>query len=475
MNHILIIIMLLLIVIVYSSDTISPYENEYQPLIKKDKVKDKTAFDYQPYIKKDNETDEKTLDDLLPKIKDGGIKDGGIKDGGIKDGGIKDGGIKDGGIKDKGIKDGGIKDKGIKDGGIIISSKSETGALNANNLPKPEDYKLSAAELKKLEEEDYTIFKNMKANLTASQSSRNPMNKYGAALSLDDNLTTYSSTNIIKGYPSWIQYKSTKNLEIKEINITGRIGGYEIKKRLVPFNITIYFNDIIISTKRFVEVQDNYVWKPIGLIGNKIKIVQELVSYLEISNFILIGRLAQKDCEKYAKKSEALYNSCKKTLTEVKPEVVEVNLNPYLGLTQEEIRLAKEFEKVLIKEDGIDKIKAAKAEKLWAVLQKQIVVETETAKNASKLGMAPPPPLYSQQQIDTVKKYLPRKKPQLSGIEKANCMRSLNQINTLNDQAMIAGRESQTMSYRQEDAKRYTLESQAILANYNIVCRNKAS
>ena len=104
----------------------------------------------------------------------------------------------------------------------------------------------------------------------------------------------------------------------------------------------------------------------------------------------------------------------------------------------------------------------------------QIKKEADTARQSSKLGLAPPPPLYSKQQIETVKKYLPKKKTKLSGIDKANCMRSLNQYNTLSNQAIIAGRESQLLPYRQDDAKRYTQEASDILVNYKKTCITRA-
>ena len=353
----------------------------------------------------------------------------------------------------------------------LLKDLSAKAGLSA----QPNGVGLTPDELAKIKETDYTIIGNITKLFIASQSSRNPFNKFGPALSIDDNLTTYSSTNTIVGYPSWIQYISSEIIEFKQIVISSRIGSYTIKKQLVPFNLTIYYNDVLMGTQRFVEVQDSYNWKSINLIGNKVKITQELIANLEIANVMIKGRIAQADCEKYAKKAPGLYTSCKKTL-ELKPttsaaaNASDVDLNPYLGLTPEEIILAKEFEKILEKEEISERAKAEKAEKLWKLISAQIKKEADTARQAGKLGMKAPPPMYTQKQIDTVKKYLPKKKVKLSGIDKANCMRSFNQFNTLNNQAIIAGRESQLLPSRQDDAKKYTQEADEVMANYKKMC-----
>ena len=229
----------------------------------------------------------------------------------------------------------------------------------------------------------------------------------------------------------------------------------------------------MINTQHFEEVQDKYTWNNINLIGNKIKIIQDQISNLEVANFMVYGRLARADCDKYKNKVASLFTSCKKTEIVKPPIIKQNNTDPYFGLSIEEIKLAKEFEKILIKEENVRKPKEEKAKKLWGIVEAQIKQEKETAKQANKLGMPPPPPKYSAKQIATIQKYLPHHYPQLAGIDKANCMRSLNQILTLNNQAIVAGREAQMLPYRQDDAQRYSKESADILANYNKICINK--
>jgi hypothetical protein len=188
------------------------------------------------------------------------------------------------------------------------------------------------------------------------------------------------------------------------------------------------------------------------------------------------GRLAQSSCEKYAKKVKSLYESCKKAQELMpKKEIKQIDIvNPFLGLTPDEITLAKSYEKILDKEDAAEKIKEDKAVKIWKIMQAQIKKDAETAISAGKLGMKAPPPTYSKKQIETVKKHLPKAKAILSGIDKANCMRSLNQHTTLTNQAIIAARESQVLPYRQDDAKRYNQEANDVLANYKKMCLIRA-
>lgn len=311
-----------------------------------------------------------------------------------------------------------------------------------------------------------------------------------ASNAISGNLDMYNQTNIGVD-PNWISVELPKAIEIHKIVIGNRLGNFAIRERLPPFTLTVYNSfGASVGSKRFTGVQNEYIWDNIDLVGSKVKLLQEQKNYLHINTFSVFGRPAL-ECSVYEKhfmkyrdlvdqallnpnpdkkgdkalyikqrrQYKALMDSCNKLDVTTKKEKD--------ALVQER---AEEYDKIIAKQQALQQIKSDEAKKLWVKVEAQLKKEEDIKKQAQKLGLPPPPPMYTQVQVDIIKKNMEITPTKMDDIQKAQCMTLLNTAMTLRSKADDYGRQATFVPYLVPTAQKYSTEYQVAWDKYNATC-----
>uniref|UniRef100_A0A6C0JAL0 Uncharacterized protein n=1 Tax=viral metagenome TaxID=1070528 RepID=A0A6C0JAL0_9ZZZZ len=344
-------------------------------------------------------------------------------------------------------------------------------------------------------------YKNWAKNGKANQSSTK--DNHIADKAIDGNLDTFNMTNIeINGNTSWIQVKLPKNIEISKIKVSNRLGSYTIRDRLPPFTIEVYNKlGAKVGSKRFSKIQNEYIWSNVSLVGEIVKIVHEERNYLHVSDISVFGEPAL-SCSEYEERHSKYRNlvdqilldpkGLKKTEENMKgdKDLYIKNRRLYKSLmdscskldketSEEKTQLVQEraaaYDKILEKNKALLEAKSKKAKKLWDKMQQHKDKEDKTAKEAKKLGLPPPPPMYSQSQIDVIKRNIEITTPNLTLEEKATCMYLLNDAMKKRTAAEDYGRKAASMPILIHTAKKAAKHADKAWKRYTKQCDPTAS
>lgn len=308
---------------------------------------------------------------------------------------------------------------------------------------------------------------------------------------IDGNLDTYNQTNI-GSEPSWLQVTFPKLVELSKVQIDNRLGNFSIRERLVPFTVTIYNgNDAQVASKRFEGVQNQYVWDNVNVVAKYLKVTQESKAYLHVSNITAMGRAAL-SCEQYEARYQKYRDLADKDILSGKAanasETIR-NRNYYKSLYASCSKLdkanAREQETLVVEraqqynqiyqeqqEQVSSRIKAAQEQ--WSKVQAQLQKEADTAAQAKKLGLPPPPPLYSQRQVAKIQAQLAIKPLELTEFQKAQCMVMFNNALTARTKAEDLGRTAAAVPSLRDAAQAAGVTAEDSWNNYNKTCVGEA-
>ena len=308
-----------------------------------------------------------------------------------------------------------------------------------------------------------------------------------AARAIDGNLDTYSQTDL-KEDLSWFKLDLPKPVEIDSISVSNRLGGYNVRNRLPPFSIMILnSNGALVGSKRFDDVRNDYEWTDVNLVGSVVKIQQEEKNYLHLSGIEVWG-IAAMDCARYnedyidvkSKLDQALMKQSgydpklrqqRDRLEQLQKSCNALSKNDIAERKKMIEEQAKAYDQVLQKQIDAKKVTVDKAKKLWDAVSKQIKKEEQTAADAKKIGLPPPPPRYTKEQIDLIKKnmVMPNTKS-MSTEKKAECMSLLNRAMAAREKAEQAGQQAVYVPFMKDQAKKLAEDSERAWSAYNTAC-----
>ena len=317
-----------------------------------------------------------------------------------------------------------------------------------------------------------------------------------ASNAIDGNLDTYNQTDIGVA-PSWLKVDLPKDIEIQKIVVSNRLGNYSVRDRLPPFSIKILNSfGAVVGTKTYAKVQSEYIWEPVELVGKVVKIVQDSPNYLHIGRLAVYGVPAL-PCEEYeakhmeyrtkvdqvllhpkagSKGSKGSKGSTQNYITQrdlyakLKKSCGKLNQNTKAEQSKLVQERARQYDKVLARKEAERKIKTQKAKKKWAAVQKHLKKEKQTTEDAMKLGLPPPPPLYTESQIATIKRNMKYSRTNMSDGQKAQCMHLLNRAMHKRKQAEDYGRTAAFIPFLRPTAKKKGRHSENAWKKYNDLC-----
>jgi hypothetical protein len=305
-------------------------------------------------------------------------------------------------------------------------------------------------------------------------------------LIVDGNLDTYNQTKM-EEKPSWVQIEFSVPIEVRKIVIKNRLGTFNIRDRLTPFNLVIINpNGSRVLIKNFTETYNEYTWPNVNQIAKAVRLEQTELNKLHISGFEVFGKPALK-CQEYENLYEEYKNRMDQSLLDSSgyDASLKQDRDNYKALLnscsklnpddqKEKSKLidvqAKAFDAVLKK--GLKKKKEAseKAKKEWKKVEKAIKHEKKVADEAKKLGLPPPPSQYSKAEMDAIKKNIKVKIPKLSKKQKAICMNLLNISMKSKEDAEDAGRKAIFMPLLRPKAERLAKEAESANVKYMKSC-----
>jgi len=323
--------------------------------------------------------------------------------------------------------------------------------------------------------------------LKSSASQSSTFKGMAASKAIDGNLDTYSQTDI-KEEPSWFKLELPREIEIDSIMLSNRLGGYNVRNRLPPFSIMVLnSNGALVGSKRFDDVRNDYEWTDINLVGKVIKIQQEEKNYLHLSGIEVWG-IPAKDCAKYNEDYVEVKNKLDQALlkqTGYDPKLrqlkdrLEQLQKSCKSLSKDDLaerqkivkEQAKAYDTVIQKQLDTKKIKVDKAKKLWTAVEKQLKKEAHTAIDAKKIGLPPPPPRYTKEQIELIKTNMIMPNiTKMTEEKKADCMSLLNRAMAAREKAEQAGQQAVYVSFMKENAKKLAEDSEKAWNTYNTSC-----
>jgi polyhydroxyalkanoate synthesis regulator phasin len=275
------------------------------------------------------------------------------------------------------------------------------------------------------------VYKNWAPNSTATQSST--YGGYAATNAIDGNKKTFNHTEIKPNENSWLKIALSTPIEINKIVIENRSdspGSLAMRKRLPPFTITVKNKaGIVVASKTFEDILQTYVWNDVFSVGSEVMVQQQKKNHLHIAEIQIFGIQAH-DCNYYEKQTALNRQRVSPMFQQLKTSACLAPQSP-LGAAETMKAQADRFNKIIKKHTEKQKAKTEQAKTLWNKIQKQQVLENQLAAQAKRFGLAPPKPLYSAKQIESVKQNMEAFKPNLTVNQKADCMSLYNQIQEL--------------------------------------------
>jgi hypothetical protein len=299
-------------------------------------------------------------------------------------------------------------------------------ALNRKPTPKPMPTPKST---------NGSVFKDWAPLSKATQSST--YKSMSASNAIDGKADTFSHTDVKPDKNSWLKVTLPTSVEISKIVIENRKdtpGSFQFRKRLPPFTVTIKnASGVVTASKVFTNVLQTYTWSDIFVVGSQIIIEQQKKNYLHVADIKVYGIAAQ-DCSYYEKMLALHRSTASNLLLKLKESAC------MLGLTteaQKETRkvLASKFDAILKKQTKTQQKQMKQAQALLKQVENQQLKERQLAAQAKRLGLAPPPAMYTKAQVEKLQGALNPVEKQLSETDKAECMTIHERLQTLSQQA----------------------------------------
>jgi hypothetical protein len=372
-----------------------------------------------------------------------------------------------------------------KDLSLAELDKYRTNLANNPNMSGNEKVKRFIAEKNRTHPRKYQDWARLGQ---ASQSSTEKDNV--ASRAIDGKLDTFNQTSITANL-SWLKVDLPSTIEIQKIIVSNRLGNYSIRSRLPPFVIEVYNGfGAKVGSKRFDGVRSEYTWDPVELVGKSVRIIQENKNFLHINKLAVFGQEAL-DCnvydDKYIKyrtavdnillnpkaseiKNKELYIKQRRLYQKFKDSCSKLDVTTKKEQTELIKEQAKAYDKILASKKALQNIKAEKAQKVWKKMEKQLEKEKTVAQEAKKLGLPPPPPLYSDVQIQAIKKNLNVKNTPMNDAKKAMCMNMLQDAMSKRTKAEDYGRTAAFIPLLIPTAKKYGKKSEQAWERYNQTC-----
>ena len=302
-------------------------------------------------------------------------------------------------------------------------------ALGKSNTPKPQPTKAASCATKKPE----PAYRDWARAGTVTQSSQYGSNP--ASNAIDGNPNTFSHTDISPNSNSWLTVLLPVPVEINKIVIENRPdtpGSLTLRQRLPPFTITVKNpSGIEVASKTFNDILQTYVWNDVFAVGSLVTIQQQKKNYLHIADIKIFGMKAQ-NCAYYEKHVALHRERISPIFQQLKTSAC---LLPQPALMLEDIQKAQavKFNETIKQQTELQKAKTVQAKKIWTKIQNQQALERQMAAQAKRLGLPPPTPMYTKEQVELVKKNLEPAELDLSDKQKAECLQITNQIKDLNN------------------------------------------
>ena len=329
-------------------------------------------------------------------------------------------------------------------------------------------------------------YRNWAPQGKASQSS-NYQNKYPANFASDGKLDTFNHTDMGQ---SWWQVELPVLVSIRKIVVRNRLGTYQIKSRLTPFNITITnSNGAVVGSKSYDDVQDTYEWDQIYLVGKLVRIELVNQNYLHMAEVEVYGEEA-KECSDYLNKYNETTKEINqrlikysnvpqdmtnkknhlKTLSDSCQKLTPVDQKKRKELITEE---AKAYDAVLELQQKENNVKRTEAQQKLTQIQAAQKQEALATEQAKKLGLPPPPPRYSAEEVAEVNKDLQQSQIMtMTTDQKASCMGLLNDATQKRSAAEELGQVAQYIPFLIPAAKSKGDDSESAWSKYNAACEN---
>lgn len=134
---------------------------------------------------------------------------------------------------------------------------------------------------------------------------------------------------------------------------------------------------------------------------------------------------------------------------------------------------AQEFHEVIQKKEKKEDIRVQKAEQKWSAIEDQIKQEDKVAQEAAVLGLPPPPPMYSNKELEEAHKSTARKiAPILSEKEKAYCQRLLRRVNEYKKEAAALSKKNNMSSDEVDRSHNLGIKADRLMQIYNRKCHS---
>jgi hypothetical protein len=165
--------------------------------------------------------------------------------------------------------------------------------------------------------------------------------------------------------------------------------------------------------------------------------------------------------DKQFKKFKSLYDSCvdkKKEERELKEEAIKEN--------------SIKFREMMKKNAEIKKKEAEEAKERLILISKQTLKDEELAIEAKKLGIPPPPPMYTKEEIDELRKKANWTNPllKMSDQQAAKCMLLYNRYKSLKDKTEELGEKTLNMPFFMDELKESGLKTNDLFEEYISTC-----
>jgi hypothetical protein len=272
------------------------------------------------------------------------------------------------------------------------------------------------------------------------------------------------------------------------IKIINRLGTFQIKSRLVPFNlIIINENGAQVGQKTFSDVQDNYIWDSVYLVGRVVRVELQNNNYLSMAEVEVWGEEAV-DCPTYQTRYNELNQRINQSLINYSTVPTDLNvqrdrlktladscmkLTPQDQTKRQELitEQAQAYDNVLALQEKENQATRDEAEQQLANIKVAQQQEQIVANQAKQLGLPPPPPRYTASEIAEVNDELKNTyvRP-LTTEQKAQCMGLLNDATEKRSKAEDLGRISEFMPALIASAQSASADSEEAWKKYNSNC-----
>jgi hypothetical protein len=314
-----------------------------------------------------------------------------------------------------------------------------------------------------------TKYKDWAKTGAASQSST--FGSYPASNAIDGNADTFSHTDMLPNSNSWLNLKLTQPIEINKIVIENRkdtSGSVSMRKRLPPFTVIVKNqNGVEVASKTFNEIFQTYVWNDVFAVGSQVTIQQLKKNYLHVAEIKVFGVPAH-PCDYYEKKIAVNRERVSPIFQQLK---ISACTKPASALASPELIAAQaaKFDQANKKQIALQKAKTQQATKLWSKITQQQTLERQMAAQAKRLGLAPPKPMYSKDQVALVKKNMDTGAANLTDVQKAECVQLTNKINELSEKIKKA-QKTLGATAALEVAKQVSFQIQELQEKYKKLC-----